>query len=163
MNPHPDLESQVLNCAIVTVSDTRTMATDKSGQTIRELLTAAGHLVKHYVILPDEPDRIRQEISGLPALDVVLVNGGTGIAPQDRTFDAIAGLLEKELPGFGEIFRMLSYGEVGSRAMASRAMAGTIGNRVIFSMPGSSPAVRLAMEKLILPEMGHLVRQLRGS
>jgi molybdopterin adenylyltransferase len=163
MKPHGDLEPQKLSCGIVTISDTRTMATDKSGQTIRELLTAAGHLVKHYVILPDEPDRIRQEIAGLPALDVVLLNGGTGIAPRDRTFDAIAGLLEKELPGFGEIFRMLSYGEVGSRAMASRAIAGTIANRVIFSMPGSSQAVRLAMEQLILPEIGHLVRQLRGS
>jgi molybdopterin adenylyltransferase len=162
MQPHPDQNPISLACAIVTVSDSRTLETDSSGQLIRSLLSNSGHQVSHYEILPDEPERIKQTIAQLSSqpIDVLLFNGGTGIAPRDTTYDAIASLLEKTLPGFGEIFRMLSYGEVGSRAMASRAVAGTIGRQVLFSMPGSSKAVKLAMERLVLPEMGHLVKQL---
>jgi molybdopterin adenylyltransferase len=165
MQPHPDQTPVSLACAIVTVSDSRTAETDTSGQLIRSLLLTAGHQISHYEILPDEPERIRQTIAQLSsqAIDVLLFNGGTGIAPRDTTYDAIASLLEKTLPGFGEIFRMLSFAEVGSRAMASRAVAGTIGRQVVFSMPGSSKAVKLAMERLILPEMVHLVQQLSSS
>jgi molybdopterin adenylyltransferase len=162
MQPHPDQTPVSLTCAIVTVSDSRTPDTDTSGQLIRSLLSNSGHRISHYEILPDEPERIVAAIAQLSAqpIDILLFNGGTGIAPRDTTYDAIASLLEKTLPGFGEIFRMLSYGEVGSRAMASRAVAGTIGRQVVFSMPGSSKAVKLAMERLILPEMAHLVKQL---
>jgi molybdopterin adenylyltransferase len=162
MQPHPDQTPVSLACAIVTVSDSRTPETDTSGQLIRSLLSSSGHQVRHYEILPDEPERIRQAIAQLSAqpIDVLLFNGGTGIAPRDTTYDAIASLLEKTLPGFGELFRMLSFAEVGSRAMASRAVAGTISRQVVFSMPGSSKAVQLAMERLVLPEMVHLVKQL---
>ncbi|NJM45419.1 MAG: MogA/MoaB family molybdenum cofactor biosynthesis protein [Alkalinema sp. RU_4_3] len=162
MQPHPDPTPVALACAIVTVSDSRTLETDTSGQLIRSLLATAGHQVSHYEILPDEPERIRQAIAQLSSqpIDILLFNGGTGIAPRDTTYDAITSLLEKTLPGFGELFRMLSFAEVGSRAMASRAVAGTIGRQVLFSMPGSSKAVKLAMEQLVLPEMVHLVKQL---
>jgi molybdopterin adenylyltransferase len=165
MQPHPDQNPLSLACAIVTVSDSRTVETDTSGQLIRSLLLTAGHRISHYEILPDEPERIKQAIAQLSSepINILLFNGGTGIAPRDTTYDAIASLLEKTLPGFGEIFRMLSFAEVGSRAMASRAVAGTIGRQVLFSMPGSSKAVKLAMEQLVLPEMVHLVKQLSSN
>ncbi len=165
MQPHPDQSPVSLACAIVTISDSRTIETDTSGQLIRSLLSGSGHQVSHYEILPDEPDRIVAAIAQLSSqpIDILLFNGGTGIAPRDTTYEAIASLLEKTLPGFGEIFRMLSFAQVGSRAMASRAIAGTIGHQVVFSMPGSSKAVKLAMEQLILPEMVHLVKQLSSS
>jgi molybdopterin adenylyltransferase len=164
MQPHPDKFPLFLSCAILTISDSRTEETDTSGQCIRSLLLEAGHRIDHYEILPDEPEQIRQIITQLSntEINVLLFNGGTGIAPRDTTYDVIASLLEKMLPGFGEIFRILSYEEVGSRAIASRAIAGTIGKQVIFSMPGSSKAVKLAMEKLVLPEVVHLVKQLGG-
>ncbi len=160
--PHPDTQPRSLLCAVLTISDTRTPETDRSGQLIHERLATAGHRVGVYHILKDEPDLIRQTLAQLPtSIEVILLNGGTGIAPRDTTYDAIATLLDKSLPGFGELFRMLSYEEVQSRAMASRAIAGTWGDRLVFSMPGSSNAVKLAMDKLILPEIVHLVQQLR--
>lgn len=164
--PHPDAHFVAVGCAIVTVSDTRTPETDRSGQLIQALLSHAGHPIVAYKILPDEPDQIRMELKHLgqqPALDVIIFNGGTGIAPRDTTYDAIERLLDKVLPGFGELFRWLSYQDIGSRAIASRAVAGICQNKLVFSLPGSSNAVKLAMEQLILPELTHLVGQLKGE
>jgi molybdenum cofactor biosynthesis protein B len=162
--PHPDSPGNTVTCAVITVSDTRNPETDKSGQIIQQLLMAADHVVGVYKIIKDEPTQIQAQIELLgnnTNLDVVICNGGTGIAPRDTTYDAIEKLLEKTLPGFGELFRFLSYQEIGSRAIASRAVAGVYHNKLIFSLPGSSNAVRLGMEKLILPEMAHLVSQMR--
>lgn len=164
--PHPDpAPSRPVRCGVITVSDTRSPATDRSGQLLQQLLLAAGHRVEVYEILRDEPLQIRQRLQDLGRgqdLEVLILNGGTGIAPRDTTFDAIAGLLDKELPGFGELFRWLSYQEIGSRAIASRAIAGVYGQLLVFSLPGSTNAVRLATEKLILPELVHLTQQLAG-
>ena len=161
--PHPDDAPVSVVCAVLTVSDTRTPDTDKSGQLMKDRLVAAGHTLGHYQIVKDEPERIAAEVKRLaarPEVQAILLNGGTGIAPRDTTYDAIAHLLTKELPGFGEIFRQLSYAEIGSRAIASRAVAGihtnTQKNTLIFSVPGSSKAVKLAMEALIIPELIHL-------
>lgn len=159
--PHPDESAIAVSCAVITVSDTRTIDTDRSGQLIRQLLEQSGHTIAHSAIVPDDPDQIRAQLATLPKVDAVILNGGTGIAPRDTTYDAIEQLLEKTLPGFGEIFRSLSYAEIGSRAIASRAIAGVYSGKLIFSLPGSSNAVRLAIEKLILPELIHLVTQLR--
>jgi molybdenum cofactor biosynthesis protein B len=162
--PHPDSPSITVTCAVVTVSDTRLKETDKSGQLIQELLRNANHTVETYTIVKDEPLQIQKQMQLLGEsanVDVVIFNGGTGIAPRDTTYDAIENLLEKTLPGFGELFRFLSYQEIGSRALASRAVAGVYQQKLIFSLPGSSNAVRLAMEKLILPELVHLVGQMR--
>lgn len=162
--PHPDIPGLTVSCAIITVSDTRSPETDKSGRRIEQLLVAARHTVGFYAIVKDEPEQIRSQIESFSQrvdLDVAIFNGGTGIAPRDTTYDAIASLLEKTLPGFGELFRYLSYQDIGSRAIASRAIAGVYQGKLIFSLPGSTNAVQLAMEKLILPELTHLVRQLR--
>ena len=145
-------------CAVLTVSDTRDASTDRSGRYIRRALRRAGHPVVDHRIVPDEPPRIAARLGALARAGrarVVLLTGGTGIAPRDRTFEAVSGLLEKRLDGFGEIFRALSYRRVGSAAMLSRAVAGTYRGMVVFSMPGSIDAVRLAMRRLILPEVGH--------
>lgn len=153
-----------VECAIITVSDTRTEANDTSGQTIRDLLTRDNHPVTYYTILKDEPRQIVDAIKNLiikPDVGCILLNGGTGIARRDSTVDAIAGLFDKTLVGFGELFRMISYGEIGSAAMMSRAIAGIYQRKIIFSMPGSTHAVKLAMEKLILPELAHLVWELK--
>jgi molybdenum cofactor biosynthesis protein B len=162
--PHPDQHPITLNCGIITVSDTRTPDTDRSGQLIHQALTEAGHQITAYQILPDEPDQITSFLTQLcaPTTDAIILNGGTGIAPRDTTYDALERLLEKTLPGFGELFRMLSYDEIGSRAIASRATAGVYQHTLIFSLPGSSNAVKLALEKLILPEIIHLLKQLQG-
>lgn len=163
---HPDRKGAIVQCAIVTISDTRTPDTDRSGQLIRQLLEAEGHPINFYQILPDEPDQIRdllQTLSQRFDLDAVICNGGTGIAPRDTTYEAIEQLLEKILPGFGELFRALSFEEIGSRAIASRAVAGVFAKKLIFSLPGSSNAVKLAMEQLILPELVHLVSQIQGQ
>ncbi len=162
--PHADSQVLTVTCAVVTVSDTRSESTDKSGQLIQQLLRDAHHTVGAYTIIKDEPAQIQRELTQLEKnsnLDAVIFNGGTGIAPRDTTYDAIEKLLEKTLPGFGELFRFLSYQEIGSRAIASRAVAGVYQSKLIFSVPGSSNAVRLAMEKLILPELSHLVSLLR--
>ena len=148
--------------AIVTVSDTRTPETDTSGQLIRTLAEAAGHVVVAHRIVKDEPDQVAQALADLVEGEarLIIFNGGTGISQRDRTYDVISKHLEKTLPGFGEIFRMLSYEQVGAAAMLSRATAGVYRNRVVFSTPGSPDAVQLAMEKLILPEIQHLAWEL---
>lgn len=161
--PHPDTSSLSARCGVITVSDTRTVDTDKSGQLIQDKLQGAGHGVTEYRLVKDEPDQIAVLVQQLtPTVDVIITNGGTGIAPRDTTYDAISTLLHKEIPGFGEIFRHLSYAEIGSRAMASRATAGVYQSTLIFLLPGSSNAVALAMETLILPELQHLIRQIKG-
>lgn len=157
--PHPDSTPLSVACAVLTISDTRTRETDKSGQLMQDRLAAAGHSVVAYQIIKDEPEQIAQRVQQLvarPDIQAILLNGGTGLAPRDTTYDAIARLLTKELPGFGEIFRQLSYTEIGSRAIASRAVAGVIETTVVFSVPGSSKAVALALDALILPELIHL-------
>lgn len=163
-HPHPDTESVSVACAVITVSDTRSPQTDRSGQLIQQLLQTDGHQIVDYTLLKDEPEQIQAYVKTLVQradLQAVILNGGTGIAPRDTTYDAIERLLDKTLPGFGELFRALSYQEIGSRAIASRAVAGVCRSKLIFSLPGSSNAVRLAMEKLILPELGHLVKQVK--
>jgi molybdenum cofactor biosynthesis protein B len=164
--PHPDRDMTAINCAVITVSDTRTFETDRSGQLIQQFLQQAGHRVGAYAIIKDEPTQIEaqlRELCEIPDVDAIVFNGGTGIAPRDTTYDALSKLLEKTLPGFGEIFRYLSYQEIGSRAIASRATAGVYRQKLVFSLPGSSNAVKLALEKLILPELVHLVRLLRSQ
>jgi molybdenum cofactor biosynthesis protein B len=146
--------------AVFTISDTRTPETDTSGALIVELLREAGHEVVVHAILPDEPTLIRHRLLGEVLADrtqVILTNGGTGIAPRDGTFEAVCSLIDKPLPGFGELFRMLSWQEVGPAAMLSRAVAGLAGGTFIFTMPGSRNAVEVAMRRLILPEISHLV------
>jgi molybdopterin adenylyltransferase len=149
--------------AVITASDSRGEAEDESGHYLRDQAVAGGHEVAFYRVVRDEPEAIRAAIADATAAgaEAILVNGGTGIAGRDSTFEAVAGLLEKRLDGFGELFRMLSYAEIGSAAMLSRAVAGTVGDRVIFSMPGSPAAARLAWEKLLAPELGHVLRELR--
>ncbi len=161
--PHPDATPVSAGWAVLTASDTRSQATDRSGQLVQTLLTKAGHRVVDYTLLPDEPAQIQTYLATVIAradVDGVISSGGTGIAPRDTTFDAIATQFDKELPGFGELFRMLSYAEIGSRAMASRATAGVYQGRLVFVLPGSTNAVRLAMKQLILPECNHLLHQL---
>ncbi|WAL58678.1 MogA/MoaB family molybdenum cofactor biosynthesis protein [Thermocoleostomius sinensis] len=161
--PHPDIDPVSVGCAVLTASDTRSPETDRSGRLIRQLLRENGHRIEQYALLKDEPAQIRAMVAewvAQPEIQTIVLNGGTGIAPRDTTYDAIERLLEKTLPGFGELFRWLSYQEIGSRAMVSRAVAGVHQGTLIFSLPGSSNAVRLAMEKLILPELTHLVKQL---
>lgn len=160
---HPSAHFRSVTCAVLTVSDTRTPDTDTSGQLIRTQLEQAGHQVGTYQILPDEPVLIRSACIELAvaAIEVVILTGGTGIAPRDTTYDTIAALLDKTLPGFGEIFRHLSFQQIGSRAIASRATAGIHQQTLYFSLPGSSKAVDLAMQSLILPELSHLVALLR--
>ena len=165
--PHPDSQAIALHCAVITVSDTRTPETDRSGQIIQQLLIQAGHHVGAYTIIKDEPAQIETQLTalcqGANLLDALIFTGGTGIAPRDTTYDTLERLLEKTLPGFGELFRFLSYQEIGSRAIASRAVAGIYRQKIIFSLPGSSNAVKLALEKLILPEIVHLVTQLKNK
>lgn len=147
-----------IRCAIVTVSDTRTEETDKSGSIIREKLETSNHEVVYYTIVPDDTGRIDTELETASAVaQVVIFNGGTGISKRDTTFEVISRRLEKTLPGFGEIFRMLSYDDIGSGAILSRATAGVFGESIVFSIPGSSGAVTLAMDSLIVPELAHLV------
>ena len=153
-----------VRCAVVTVSDTRTPETDTGGKTIADLLTGAGHEVVHKQIIPDEPAQMRELMTRLTStdgIDAVLLTGGTGLSSRDQTFETISGLITKPLPGYGELFRTLSYHEIGAAAMLSRAVGGLIGRTVILTMPGSPAGVWLAMEKLILPELSHLVREAR--
>lgn len=154
-----------VRAAVLTVSDTRTPETDTSGRIIREMLVTDGHQVVFYSVLKDEPEPIQRQVLEFVdsrQVDVILTNGGTGIAPRDGTFEALDAILEKRLPGFGEIFRVLSYEEVGPAAMLSRAVAGLRGKTLVFTMPGSTNAVTLAMRKLILPELRHLVYEMKG-
>ena len=152
-----------LGFAVITLSDTRTDATDISGAFIKNILLDAGHTVPFYRVLPDDREKIKtvvQDCLSDPHIAVIITNGGTGISARDTTFDVVASLLEKRLDGFGELFRMLSYQEIGPAAMMSRATAGVAKGKVIFAVPGSTNAVRLAMEKLILPQAGHVYWEL---
>jgi molybdenum cofactor biosynthesis protein B len=147
---------------VITVSDTRTLEEDSGGALIVEMLEAAGHTVVARQIVRDEPAEIAgavREAVGRDGVRAVLVTGGTGVAPRDVTPEAVEPLLERTIPGFGEVFRMLSWGDVGSAAILSRALAGLAGGRVVFVLPGSRGALRLALEKLILPELGHLAAE----
>jgi molybdopterin adenylyltransferase len=153
-----------IRVAVVTVSDTRTEATDEGGRLIRQLCAEAGLTVTRAVIVRDEPAEVADQVKALASepLQAVLLTGGTGIARRDTTVEALAALFDKTLDGFGELFRMLSFAEVGPAAMLSRATAGIMGGVAVFLMPGSPKAVRLAMTRLILPELGHIVGQLDG-
>jgi molybdenum cofactor biosynthesis protein B len=151
-----------VRCFVLTISDSRTEVTDTSGDAIVELLTNAGQEVLARRIVKDDPAKVRGAVRSMEGTaDVIITTGGTGITGRDSTYESLIGLLNKRLDGFGELFRMLSYDEIGSAAMLTRACAGTIGRTAIFSLPGSEHAVRLAMTKLILPELGHVVRELR--
>ncbi|MGG3471062.1 molybdenum cofactor biosynthesis protein B [Neobacillus pocheonensis] len=156
---------KTVNCKVITVSDTRNKDTDKSGRLMMDLLEQAEHKIVDYVIVKDETRPIQTEIlkgCDRDDIDVILTNGGTGIAKRDVTIETVQSLLEKEIVGFGELFRMLSYQEdIGSAAILSRAIAGVVQNKAVFSTPGSSGAVKLAMNKLILPELGHIVREIK--
>jgi molybdenum cofactor biosynthesis protein B len=151
-----------VGCFVLTISDTKTPETDTSGTLIRELLGAAGHTVAGATIVRDEPSQvqhvIRQAVAN-PSVQVIVLTGGTGITSRDSTYEAVEALLDKRLPGFGELFRMLSYQEIGPAAMLSRAQLGIHQRRIVVSLPGSPNACRLALEKLLIPEIGHLVRE----
>lgn len=156
-------------CLIITCSDTRTAETDTSGAFIRTALEQAGHHVHGPVIVPDEPEVIGSLIaehtgpdSPHGPIDFILMTGGTGLAPRDTTWETLNDLYESVIPGFGELFRMLSWEEIGAAAMLSRASAGRIGSTILFSMPGSRAAVKLAMERIIIPQMGHILGLMNG-
>lgn len=167
---HRQAAPKSLKFSVVTISDSRTLANDRSGQLIVDALQAAGHTLVDRKIVPDEPTQIAsvamlltaRSLTANQAAEVVIMTGGTGISPRDQTPEAILPLLEMQLPGFGELFRMLSYAEIGPAAMLSRAFAGRIGQTLIFCLPGSTNAVRLAMEKLLVPELPHLVHHSRA-
>jgi len=151
-----------VRCAVITVSDTRTVETDTGGQTLIERLTSAGHAIVQRSIIPDEPDLMRatlQQLGERTDIDAVLLTGGTGITRRDQTYETVSNLLSKPLPGYGELFRMLSYQQIGTAALLSRAVGGLMGHIVVLTMPGSPAAVQLAMDQVILPELGHLVRE----
>ena len=162
---HTERSVKTVACFVITVSDTRDETTDRSGAAIKALLEEKGHTVADYEIVKDEPGDIRSLIVkalAVDAVDVVILNGGTGIAPRDGTYEVVSSVLDKRIDGFGELFRFLSYQDIGSAAMLSRAVAGTAGSRVVVSLPGSSGAVELAMTGLLLPQLGHMVAQARG-
>jgi molybdopterin adenylyltransferase len=154
-----------VRCFVLTVSDTRRENNDRGGALIREILQAHGHEIVGSLIVRDDKNEIeravRAAIEGIADPDAVIVTGGTGIGERDVTPEAIETLLTKHLPGFGEVFRVLSYQEIGAATMLSRAFAGVMGRTLLFALPGSPNAVRLAMEKLVAPELGHLVREVR--
>ncbi len=157
---HRDAGNRPLNVAVLTVSDTRTVETDSGGHLIRTMLENAGHAVAATAIVKDDESAIAQMVKAWMAnerVDAIILTGGTGIAARDRTVEALVPLIDRRIEGFGELFRMLSYQEVGSAAMLSRAFAAVIDTTPVFALPGSRNAIALAMEKLILPEIGHIV------
>jgi molybdopterin adenylyltransferase len=161
---HREAAPRSVRCVIVTISDTRTEETDTGGRVIAERLTAAGHQVAGRTLVKDDADLVRSTVErqlAAPDVDVIITTGGTGITSRDSTYEAISGLLHKRLDGFGELFRMLSFEQIGAAAMMSRACAGLAAGRIVVSLPGSEAAVRLAMERLIIPELGHMVQQAR--
>lgn len=164
---HRDREAASAGCAVVTVSDSRTPGDDRSGTVIREALARAGHPVLESAIVPDERDAIRRVVTALaarPEVAAVIVTGGTGIAERDVTIESLADLWSKELPGFGELFRALSFEEVGAASMLSRATAGILGGAFVVLLPGSPTACSLAMDRLVVPQLGHVAGLLgRGS
>jgi molybdenum cofactor biosynthesis protein B len=166
VHEHKEKGKKSIRCYLITVSDTRDKTTDTSGRTVEKLLVDEGHQTAGYRIVKDDPPEIEAalvEALGGVNTDVVIVNGGTGIAPRDGTYEVVSRFLEKKLDGFGEIFRYLSYLDIGSAAVMSRAAAGTARGKILISLPGSKGAVTLAMEKLILPEIRHMVSQLQGK
>jgi len=162
---HKAKSVKAVRCFVVTVSDTRNVSTDRSGQLIKELLVTEGHEVLGYRIVKDDPteveDLLRQVLSS-DDLEAVLLTGGTGISPRDGTYEVVSRLLDKQISGFGEIFRFLSYQDIGSSAVMSRAQAGVAAGKVVVSLPGSKGAVDLGMRRLVLPELGHMVSQVQG-
>jgi len=151
-----------LNCAVITISDSRSEADDESGQLIVKTLKENGHMVSAYALLKNDATTIKGKLDELLAnetIQFIITSGGTGLGSRDVTVETVAPLLEKRLEGFGELFRHLSYKEIGSAAIMSRALAGVIKGRVIVCLPGSKGAVKLALEKILLPEMGHMVRE----
>jgi molybdenum cofactor biosynthesis protein B len=162
---HRRIAPGTVSVAILTVSDTRTLETDEGGRAIESRLVAAGHTVSARRIVADERTAITaiaRHLLGLPGIDALLVTGGTGLAARDQTTEAISPLFDASLPGYGELFRMLSYQEIGPAAMLSRACAGRVGQQLVFTMPGSPAGVALAMERLIVPELSHLVFHAKG-
>ena len=154
-----------LTVSLLTVSDTRRPDTDTSGRRMRELFEAAGHVVAEQAIVRDEPAAVREYVERQLAraeLDVVVTSGGTGIAPRDTTYEALVGLMDKRIDGFGELFRMLSFRDIGSASMLSRAVAGVARGRILACLPGSTSAVELALRELLLPELPHMVHLARG-
>jgi len=153
-----------IRCAVITISDTRSWETDTGGRAVTDRLIEAGHEVVERHLVPDDPQKIRGLLERLrdeAQVDAILLTGGTGITRRDQTYETVCSLLSKKIPGYGELFRMLSYQEIGSAAMLSRAVGGLMGQLVVLTMPGSRAAVTLAMEKVILPELRHLVREAR--
>lgn len=153
-----------VRCYVLTISDTRTEATDTSGAAIVELVTGAGHAVTGRAIVRDEPADVTHRITSAldqADVDIVITTGGTGLTSRDSTFEAVDALLDRRLDGFGELFRMLSYTDIGPAAMLSRATAGTARGKFVAALPGSESAVRLAMSKLLVPELGHIIGQIR--
>jgi molybdopterin adenylyltransferase len=159
---HKSQGPQSLRCAVITVSDTRTLENDTGGQSVIDHLQEAGHQVACREIIPDDPARMRpllDELCGRDDVDVILLTGGTGVTSRDQTYETISGILDKPMPGYGEIFRMLSFQEIGPAACLSRAVGGIARGKVVLTMPGSPAGVRLAMEKIIVPELRHFVRE----
>lgn len=157
---HREKAPKQVTCMVITVSDTRTQEDDTSGALIKKLLADRGHRVEGYLIVKDDPKAVKAAIlKGLSKAEVqaIILNGGTGISKRDETCEVVSGLLEKRLDGFGELFRYLSYQEIGSAAMMSRAIAGICRGKAIISMPGSTSAVELAMTSLVLPELAHMI------
>ena len=161
---HRQKARRYLRLGVLTISDTRTLATDKSGQLLVDRFSAEGHAIAFREIVRDEIDAIRAAVLRVQTLDLeaLLLTGGTGVSPRDCTPEAIEPLLDVKLPGFGELFRMLSYEEIGAASMLSRALAGRAGSLLIFCLPGSTAAVRLAIDKLLLSDLAHLVHHSRG-
>lgn len=162
LQEHKSSAPQQIRCVLITVSDTRTLENDTGGETVLQWLAQAEHVVVDREIVPDDPQRMRvllNQVAQREDVDAILMTGGTGITQRDQTFETVTQMLTKILPGYGELFRWLSYQEIGAAAMLSRATGGLLGNKVLLTMPGSPAAVRLAMEKLILPELPHLVRE----
>ena len=159
---HRAQAGQRCGCCVITVSDTRTMETDGGGKLVVERLTAAGHKVFRREIIPDNPEPMIALLRACESdanIQAVLLTGGTGIANRDQTFETVSGLLSKIIPGYGELFRSLSYAEIGSATILSRTVGGLMSQTVVLTMPGSPAAVALAMDKIILPEIGHLVHE----
>jgi molybdenum cofactor biosynthesis protein B len=159
---HRQQAPRSVRCAVITISDTRTLETDTAGAAIAELLQASGHEAVSRTLVPDDPGLVRSVIERLLAdsrVQAIITTGGTGITSRDSTYEAVTAMLDKQLDGFGELFRMLSYEQIGAAAMLSRACAGLVSGRIVATLPGSEAAVRLAMERLLVPELGHMVRE----